>query len=190
MTNVVLRIANTLKSLRKESGWSLDVASQHTGVSKAMLGQIERGESSPTIATLWKIATGFNTSFSSLLDVAPEEGAQSDAKRNLKQLCADDDKIRVMPIIPFDDQLLFEVFLIELLPGCEHISLPHQENIVEHVVAICGELEVLVNRKWHTVKENSGLKFNANQQHGYRNTTEHKVILHNIIHYPRKQGWQ
>ncbi len=31
-----------------------------------MLRQIERGESSPTIATLWKIASGFDGSFSSL----------------------------------------------------------------------------------------------------------------------------
>ena len=52
-------LAQRLKGLRSELGWSLDVAARETGVSKAMLGQIERGESSPTVATLWKIATGF-----------------------------------------------------------------------------------------------------------------------------------
>ena len=49
-----------LKQARTNKGWSLDVASKHTGVSKAMLGQIERGESSPTVARLWNIATGFH----------------------------------------------------------------------------------------------------------------------------------
>ena len=33
-----------------------------------MLGQIERGESSPTISTLWKISSGLKVNFISLLD--------------------------------------------------------------------------------------------------------------------------
>lgn len=61
-------LAQRLKGLRSELGWSLDVAARETGVSKAMLGQIERGESSPTVATLWKIATGFRVSFSSFIE--------------------------------------------------------------------------------------------------------------------------
>ncbi len=38
-----------------------------TGVSKPMLGQIERGQSSPTVNILWKIATGMKIPFSSFL---------------------------------------------------------------------------------------------------------------------------
>ena len=56
-------IAENLKRIRKENKWSLDTVSDMTGVSKSMLGQIERGESSPTISTLWKIATGLHISF-------------------------------------------------------------------------------------------------------------------------------
>jgi transcriptional regulator with XRE-family HTH domain len=60
------------KYVPPQRSWSLDVTSQKTGVSKAMLGQIERGESSPTIATLWKIASGFDVLFSSFVeDVEP-----------------------------------------------------------------------------------------------------------------------
>ena len=61
-----LSISARLKQLRGDMGLSLDKAATLTGVSKAMLGQIERQESSPTIATLWQIATGLNASFSSL----------------------------------------------------------------------------------------------------------------------------
>lgn len=43
------------KELRRERGWSLDKTALETGVSKAMLGQIEREESSPSIATLMTI---------------------------------------------------------------------------------------------------------------------------------------
>ena len=45
-------ISANLKRIRKEKKLSLDAVSEMTGVSKSMLGQIERGESSPTVATL------------------------------------------------------------------------------------------------------------------------------------------
>ena len=61
-------LADTLRQLRHDRSWSLDRAASECGVSKAMLGQIERGESSPTVATLWKIASGFDTSLSSFLE--------------------------------------------------------------------------------------------------------------------------
>src|SRR6476659_6616138 len=73
MNNTYRNIARTLKALRQERGWSLDKTAEETGVSKAMLGQIEREESSPTIATLWKIASGFNVSFSSFIEDTTSE---------------------------------------------------------------------------------------------------------------------
>lgn len=61
--NIAQHLATTLKSLRQQRGWSLSRLAEETGVSKAMLGQIERNESSPTVATVWKIATGLNVAF-------------------------------------------------------------------------------------------------------------------------------
>ena len=47
--NINQELGTNLKAARANKGWSLDACSAQTGVSKAMLGQIERGESSPTI---------------------------------------------------------------------------------------------------------------------------------------------
>lgn len=48
MKELTRHIGNQLKNVRRERGWSLSQTAEQTGVSKAMLGQIERGESSPT----------------------------------------------------------------------------------------------------------------------------------------------
>ena len=53
-----LQIGERLKEIRKTRGLTLDAVSEMTDVSKPMLGQIERGQSSPTINTLWKISNG------------------------------------------------------------------------------------------------------------------------------------
>ncbi|MFI4937951.1 MAG: helix-turn-helix domain-containing protein [Candidatus Berkiellales bacterium] len=189
MKDINQRIALTLKDLRRERGWSLDKAAAETGVSKAMLGQIERGESSPTIATLWKIASGFHASFSSFIEekINAEKNEPILRAGTTQQLHPADEKIRVMPLFPFDSQLFFEVFIIELLPGCEHLSPPHKEGVIEHVIVVSGKMEVLVNGKWQAIAKGEGLRFNANQPHGYRNLTSKKACFHDMIHYPKQR---
>jgi transcriptional regulator with XRE-family HTH domain len=188
MDNLTKHIAATLKSLRRERGWSLDKTAQETTVSKAMLGQIEREESSPTIATLWKIASGFQTSFSSFL-----EELHIDAKTPIHRtghaqpLNPVDDKIHVTPLFPFDPQLHCEIFVIELLPHCTHLSHPHKPGVIEHVIVVSGIIDVLLNGSWQPLRKGEGLRFNANQAHGYRNSTAKKACFHNIIHYPAKE---
>ena len=60
-------LSNNLKVIREERNLSLDKLSEMTGVSKSMLRQIEIGQSSPTIATIWKIANGLRIPFTALL---------------------------------------------------------------------------------------------------------------------------
>lgn len=133
--NIYKHISLTLKTLRHTRGWSLDKAAEETGVSKAMLGQIEREESSQTIATLWKIASGFHTSFSSFIEeIDPDFKETVYRTGKTKQLHPDDKRIRVMPLFPFDKELNFEVFVIELLPGCEHMSPPHKHGVVRFIL--------------------------------------------------------
>lgn len=149
-----------------------------------MLGQIERGESSPTIATLWKIAKGFKTSFSSF--IAEESHIHEPMTRSGRPelIHPSDDKIQVMPLFSFDEALHFEVFVIDLLAGCEHLSPPHDDGVIEHIIVVEGQMEVLTNGKWHLLKKGEGLKFKANQPHGYRNRKAKKASFHDMIHYP------
>lgn len=186
--NLNKHISLILKELRKKKAWSLDRAAKETGVSKAMLGQIERGESSPTIATLWKIASGFNTSFSSFIENLNLNFEEPIYRAGEAKQIHPAEKIRVMPLFPFDPQLNFEVFMIELLPGCEHLSPPHQEGVIEHVIIIEGTLEVLVNNSWKTLHKDEGLRFQADQPHGYRNIPaypQHAKMarFYDIVHY-------
>lgn len=184
MKKIVKHIALTLKALRQERGWSLDKTAQETGVSKAMLGQIEREESSPTIATLWKIANGFNTSFSFFLE-NKDIPTQKTLYRSqpLPYQSSMDDKMKVIPLFPFDEQLHCEIFILELLPGCQHLSLPHQSGVIEHVIVIEGTLEIFLNGIWQILKKDEGLRFSADQPHGYRNTTKNLARFQNMIHY-------
>ena len=63
MEDLNLIIGNRLKTIRNNRNLSLSEVSEITGVSKAMLGQIVRVKSNPTVSTLSKIAYGLKIFF-------------------------------------------------------------------------------------------------------------------------------
>lgn len=58
------RIARRLAGLRADRGWSLDALSERTGMSRATLSRLERGELSPTAAMLGRLCTVYGWTLS------------------------------------------------------------------------------------------------------------------------------
>ena len=184
------QIANALRLLRSGRGWSLDRTAQETGVSKAMLGQIERCESSPTIATLWKIASGFQTSLSSLIEPAPVGSPDGVIRRSVEALRKQPapDGMLVAVLFPYAPQFGFELFELTLLPGYERLSEAHEPGVTEHVIVLRGPMEVLVEGEWIELGEGEAVRFAADRPHGYRNRRETPAVFHNLIHYAQTAG--
>jgi transcriptional regulator with XRE-family HTH domain len=61
-------LALRIRSEREAKGWSLAGLAERAGVSKAMLSKIERGEASPTAATLSRIATAYGLTLAALFE--------------------------------------------------------------------------------------------------------------------------
>jgi transcriptional regulator with XRE-family HTH domain len=61
------RIAKRLARLRADRGWSLEVLSERTGISRASLSRLERSELSPTAAMLGKLSTVYGWTLSRLM---------------------------------------------------------------------------------------------------------------------------
>ncbi|WP_370630517.1 helix-turn-helix domain-containing protein [Moritella sp. 24] len=181
-------LGTRLKAARSKKGWSLDKANQHTGVSKAMLGQIERGESSPTVVRLWNIANGFELPLSYFLT----DLAQTTSHSPVNTLQNSERDIHIVTLFPYDALTKLEVFQITLDPQREHISAPHNAGVVEHIIAVDGSMEYYLElsaegleQEWHTLEQGENIKFNADQPHGYRNMTDRSMTMHNIISYTK-----
>ena len=121
MTEPTSGIGERLREIRAERNLSLDDAAEMTGVSKPMLGQIERGRSVPTITTLWKIATGLKTPLSAFLEERRVDYtlAGTDGR---EPIIGDGGRMRAYPLFPFDPIRSVEMFRIEFDPECRHAS--------------------------------------------------------------------
>lgn len=182
MTDPSPNIGNVLRRIRFERGLTLGDTSDLTGVSKAMLGQIERGESNPTVSILWKISNGLKISFSELLSGETDK-FKPISLEDIEPVYESDKKMILYDIFPFNPISGFEYFYIKLLPGAEHISTPHTSSTEEHIMVTKGTLELSVGNQMFSLRAPSAIKFNAGEEHSYSNPYDEEVIFQNIIKY-------
>jgi transcriptional regulator with XRE-family HTH domain len=75
MNDVDERIGARIRAEREARDWSLSLLAEKSGVSRAMIHKVERGESSPTASLLAKLAGAFGMTMSALMALAElEEG--------------------------------------------------------------------------------------------------------------------
>lgn len=175
-------ISENLKKIRKEKKWSLDTLSEMTGVSKSMLGQIERGESSPTIATLWKIATGLHISFTALLEQTQQE-TEIICKDSIQPLLSDAGHFRLYPFFPYQNQRRFEMLSIEMDAGSCSISEAHETGTEEIVLVYEGCFLLELDGVSYRVEQGDAIRFSADRPHIYRNGTEGLTRICMLIYY-------
>ncbi|MFF8844215.1 helix-turn-helix domain-containing protein [Streptomyces sp. NPDC015127] len=76
---LVGQIAARVRAERERRRWTLAQLADASGVSRAMINRIERGESSPTAVVLGKLSAAFQLSVSSLLALAEGSAGDDDA---------------------------------------------------------------------------------------------------------------
>ncbi len=76
-----LRLGPRIKGLRNERGWTLNEASDRTGLSRASISKIERDEMSPTFDALRKLAMGFEIDITELF--ATRRAAAASGRRSI-----------------------------------------------------------------------------------------------------------
>ena len=166
MKHMENEIGINLKRIRETRNLSLDKLSDLTGVSKSMLRQIEMGKSSPTIATIWKIANGLRVSFTALLKEDQVEAEIKDYKSE-EPLTAESNHYRLFPLIPFDPQRSFETYYIEIDPDTTFEGEPHEGDVIEYVFVTKGELQIQVDQKELKAGKDQFISFQANRPHFY-----------------------
>ena len=182
MDAIISIISDKFRMLRQKRGVSLDGAAKLTGVSKSMLAQIERGEVSPTVAILWKIANGFKVPFTEFL-TREAQSLEIVRRPNLSVLQEDEGRYRNFPLFPFDDRRRFEMYLIELAPGCFMKAEPHPPGSEESITVVQGSLRLDVGGRTEDIGDGDSVRFKADTVHEYSNVTQGLCRLSMVIWY-------
>lgn len=135
------RLANALRDARKARGLSLDALARLSGVSRSMVSQIERGESSPTVATLWNLTQALQVDFAGLL-----EGRQAPAIDVVRAAAAPvmqrPGGVQIRILSPAESVGEHEVYELTFPAGADLVSDPHAPGCREHLTVLSGRLKV------------------------------------------------
>ena len=183
MDNLNLIIANNLKLIRDERKLSLDKVANLTGVSKSMLGQIERGESNPTISIVWKIANGLKISFTDLINHHESDVVVVD-KTEVEPLSEDDGRYKLYPIFPYEDGRRFEIYSVHIEKNGHLNAEAHRERTEEFLTVFQGKVTVRVNEEEHIINKGDSIRFKADVPHAYSNSEDELAMISMVIYYP------
>lgn len=175
-------VGRNLQAIRKSRGLSLDNVAELSGVSKAMIGQIERGDSNPTISVLWRIVNGLGISFTALIEQSEPEVTLVSPDQ-LEPFSEEDGAYRAYPLFPYNLRTKFECYLVRMEPGCEHGSEPHNNGVEEFIFVHEGVVELLVDDGSFEVAAGQALHFAADRPHRYRNSGAGIAQFYTIIYY-------
>lgn len=154
-----------LKQARQSKGLSLDAVARLSGVSRSMVSQIERGESSPTVATLWNLTRALQVDFAGLLEDQPV--AQIEILRNHDVPTIDNrgSGCRIRILSPPEDAGTHEVYELRFDADGVLDSQPHTHGTLEHLTVFEGRLTVVSGEACDSLSAGETARYAADVPH-------------------------
>jgi transcriptional regulator with XRE-family HTH domain len=187
-TDLAPVVGGNLRRLRTRRGLSLERLAQLSGVSRAMLGQIELGQSAPTINVLWKISRALEVTFSALISSRTQAGAQVLRVSDAKLLTSKDRSFQSRALFPFDEPRRVEFYELKLASGGVENADAHSPGTAENLVVTAGTVEIDVGGETHRLETGDSILFEADSPHVYRNAGRTEAVMYLVMTYAEEIG--
>lgn len=178
--------AESIKTLRLQSGLTMQALADKAHVSKSMICKIEKDEVQPTLDVAGRLAHALGKTLSELLH-APQTTAVVFLAKNEQSVWEDANHIKRRNISPVFEGLEVEWLQVELPGGVliqKNMALHTKGTGDKFVLVTQGILEIKVNQDSYHLKKGDSLYFNASAPHEFFNPEKdpceyYLVIKHN-----------
>jgi transcriptional regulator with XRE-family HTH domain len=178
-------LAGNLRAARRERGWRLEDLASRSGVSRAMLQQIETGHTNPSIATLARICSALSIPIGQLVEPPAETGyiatlaeaeVRTAGRASQARLLINDGQAPFIELWDFliaaDDEIRSSAHP----PGTREVLQVHQ-----------GTLDVEVGGAAFRLQPGDALRMRGDRPHAYRNPGPEAVRLTMTVIYAGTQ---
>lgn len=182
-------VAANLRRLRTRKGYSLERLARASGVSRAMLGQIELSQSAPTINLLWRVASALDVPFSTLLGGDSEPPTSILRARSAPRLQSADGCFHSRPLFPFGQgPRKTEFYELRLASGGTERASAHPLGTVENLVVGVGRVAIKFGSERHVLEAGDAIVFRADVEHSYVSLAQVESVMYLVMTYTIEPG--
>lgn len=163
--SILSRLPARLKKARQAQGLSLDAVAKLSGVSRSMVSQIERGNSSPTVSTLWNLTRALQVDFAGLLEDQPPRQVEVLRTQEVPTIENRGSGCTIRILSPPEDAGTHEVYELRFADNGVLDSAPHAHGTQENLTVIEGVLTVTSGGASEQLKTGETARYAADVPH-------------------------
>jgi transcriptional regulator with XRE-family HTH domain len=162
-------LGKTIQRLRKAYNLSLSELAEQSGVAKSIISQIERNETNPTLATIWRLSQALDVSIERVLSDNDEEPfIEKSSRGDTPVLTSDDGRMRLAIIGWIKTVEWLQWYAVTSEPGGTLESDAHQRGSIECLSVLKGTFEVEVAGARQIARAGETLRYRCDRAHTVR----------------------
>lgn len=183
----MIDVGNRIRTRRKALGLTLAQLAERSGVSRAMISEIELGRKNPTIRLTYDLAHALETTIAALLDAPPHANAPNLVREPDRQVLVDPSSgVERHLLSPALVSRGVHVLLYTVPPGAALADFPPEPpGVCKHVTVLSGEVEGVVGGQAVRLRAGDSITFHADVSHGGSNVSDEEARLLMVVHDPR-----
>jgi transcriptional regulator with XRE-family HTH domain len=179
-----IKIGQQIKKHRQAGSMTLEQLSQKSGVSKAMLSQVEQNKVNPTLAIIIKIADALKIGIGNLFNIADEKNILRVIPHNDKHYSFRSDRYcRIRTLSPLNLEKSIEFYKITFKPKGKLDSEPHFSGTEEILYLSKGKARITSGKESVTLSESDSIHYKADQHHRIENAGKGQAVCYLIVRY-------
>lgn len=177
-------IGEALQRLRLERGISLRTLASRTGFSPSFVSQVENGQSSPSIASLDRLADALGLGLADFFGYVEAGNVVVAHSRHREVLTSEWSRARVEPLVGFGALRSLEGVLVTLAPGGRSGKSPSFRPCEQLSIVLDGEVTLVLPAAQHVLTSSDAAAIPAGSPHQWENRAD-RVVRLAIISLPQ-----
>lgn len=175
--------AENVRARRQHLGLTLADVAEKSGVSRAMLSEIESGDKTPTIAVASQITDALGVNLSELLGI--QSRPAEIIRRRDRHVLTDASGVRREVLSSLSIARGIEILWYVLPRGKSTGSFPpHRAGWFEHLTVISGQLHARIGPADHDLAAGDSASYAGDVDHEFTNTGSAACNFLVVVHYP------
>jgi transcriptional regulator with XRE-family HTH domain len=188
-----VELGANMRALRSEQGLTLDALAEKSGVSRAMLSDIERGAKSPTVRVLSQIAEGLGCPVSRLLgdsqQAQPYEVAHVVRRKERQVFVEPRTDVERHQLAPSFVRRGIEIAWYVIPPNSRTTPIPpYPPGTEAHITVVRGTLLCLLGTTEVVLEQGDSAQFRADIEHTFSNPDKKPCRFFLVLDQARKRA--